>query len=525
MIAFSLSLPTLLVAAVAQAELSFETKPRKTLEKSINWGQCSPELEESNGANVTIQCACLAVPLDYTNHSNKATIDLELLRVPALRGPNKGSILLNFGGPGGDGRHSLANTSTQYSVASNYVHDLIAFDPRGTVNTLRTSCMNNEENSVFTAKYPMFSNVSDVQLSHHWVGSEILANACYKNMSNFGHLIGTGTTARDLMSVVDALGEDGLLRFWGISYGTVLGATVAAMFPDRMDKLVLDAVVNAHEYYNGYEFEYLTKADAALSGFFEGCIGNASNCALANGNATAAQLENQFYEYLWNIKVNPWLFNGNASIDYVTLKDYMLEAIYAPESWPATAIALDGLYKGNATALIKASIGTSMSEEGTPNAMFAIRCSDKRVEEKSRNHLFQISREKYTLSNIAGDTDGFQEMACAHWRMPSKELYEGDLFHVTTKNPVLFIGNTYDPVTPVESARNMSAAFYGSVTLEHFGYGHSSFAQQSACTFRAIRAYFNEGQLPPVNSTCIPDVTLFSGLGIDHVIAIVDKSE
>lgn len=35
----------------------------------------------------------------------------------------------------------------------------------------------------------------------------------------------------------------------GISYGTVLGATLGALYPHRIDKMVLDGVVNVHEYY------------------------------------------------------------------------------------------------------------------------------------------------------------------------------------------------------------------------------------------------------------------------------------
>lgn len=50
---------------------------------------------------------------------------------------------------------------------------------------------------------------------------------------------------------MDALDEDGLLRFWGVSYGTILGATVAAMFPERVDRIVLDSNVNAQQYYTG----------------------------------------------------------------------------------------------------------------------------------------------------------------------------------------------------------------------------------------------------------------------------------
>jgi len=36
----------------------------------------------------------------------------------------------------------------------------------------------------------------------------------------------------------------------GFSYGTTLGATVAAMFPDRIDKMILDGVQNPHEYHH-----------------------------------------------------------------------------------------------------------------------------------------------------------------------------------------------------------------------------------------------------------------------------------
>lgn len=36
----------------------------------------------------------------------------------------------------------------------------------------------------------------------------------------------------------------------GISYGSILGMTAAAMFPDRVDRMYLDGISNAHEYYH-----------------------------------------------------------------------------------------------------------------------------------------------------------------------------------------------------------------------------------------------------------------------------------
>jgi pimeloyl-ACP methyl ester carboxylesterase len=38
----------------------------------------------------------------------------------------------------------------------------------------------------------------------------------------------------------------------GHSYGTYLGETLAAMFPERVERMVLDAVLNPHEYRDGW---------------------------------------------------------------------------------------------------------------------------------------------------------------------------------------------------------------------------------------------------------------------------------
>jgi pimeloyl-ACP methyl ester carboxylesterase len=84
----------------------------------------------------------------------------------------------------------------------------------------------------------------------------------------------TAFVARDFMKIVDALtleGEDGLLRYWGkmkefsncretctdfltlgISYGTYLGQVLAAMFPDKIERMMLDGVLNPLEYQQGW---------------------------------------------------------------------------------------------------------------------------------------------------------------------------------------------------------------------------------------------------------------------------------
>jgi hypothetical protein len=37
----------------------------------------------------------------------------------------------------------------------------------------------------------------------------------------------------------------------GVSYGSALGEAVAALFPERMDKVVIDAILDPTEYFAG----------------------------------------------------------------------------------------------------------------------------------------------------------------------------------------------------------------------------------------------------------------------------------
>lgn len=70
---------------------------------TIQWGTCADDF----GATLPVDCGRLNVPLDYTDPDG-APLSLELLRSPAIKKPAKGSILLNFGGPGATGRDNLA---------------------------------------------------------------------------------------------------------------------------------------------------------------------------------------------------------------------------------------------------------------------------------------------------------------------------------------------------------------------------------------------------------------------------------
>jgi hypothetical protein len=224
------------------------------------------------------------------------------------------------------------------------------------------------------------------------------------------------------------------------------------------------------------EVELFTDTDAVFAGFCSGCVADPEHCVLAR-NRTASELQGAIYNLLETIKQNPIVLpiaGTEVLLDYSAVKSATFSILYAPSAWPTYAAVLDGLLAGNLgvvsdyiNAILSAPAATSDEAE------FGIKCSDKFSRTSHLTDILPEVEARHQLSRIAGDTADSVTMACAQWKFDAKERYTGD-FQVRTKKPMLVIGNTYDPVTPLVSARNVSDGFEGSVLLQHDGYGVSS---------------------------------------------------
>ena len=211
----------------------------------LNWHACTDSAQQ---AVYKLQCVSFTVPKDYAA-PEKGDITIEAMRVPAMSAQRKGAIFFNPGGPGSDGLKLGLRTLTsilKQDVANPQVnklqaqlvngYDLVGFSPRGTGSDAPLTCasdadlLETDETSTSRNLPGNFEAMSSNQQS--------IAQACQANPLT--PYISTDATARD-MDLLRHLMGDSKISYLGYSYGTWLGAWYGRLFPERVDRMVLDS--------------------------------------------------------------------------------------------------------------------------------------------------------------------------------------------------------------------------------------------------------------------------------------------
>ncbi|RVX73450.1 hypothetical protein B0A52_03092 [Exophiala mesophila] len=499
----------LLILSVTAGVTALPHQKRATLQ----WRPC-PELNEEIAASVPtvkmapFDCATLEVPLDHSNPNASELIELSLVKVNATKEPVLGSVLYNPGGPGTSGTETLGFTAEDLHLNIGGQFDLIAWDYRGTGKTLPFNCglADALETSGPQRRDEVLpsTNLTELFLDVGWEFSVETAAACYAANSEIGRYIGTSSSAYDMVAIIDALDEDGLLRYYGYSYGTALGSYFAAMFPEKVDRMVLDANVNPTLYQMGTHAKLAAEIDKTFAAFIDECVANADACALVN--ATNATTSAEMFEVMDEFLL-PITAEAASSLEvfsaYVEFKNTIQMGLYNPSRWPILAERLAAILLGEVEEEEENEDTDSSAPEPYNlgvDAIMGIRCSDA---------TFQVSSaEEYlpTLAEQLNSTEGFGVIysalwPCAAWNMSDVVQYQGD-FRVKTRHPILLINGEYDSGTPAIGAFNASAGFEDSVVLIHDGYGHGIFPNPSDCVAEKIQSYFVDGDLPEEGTEC-----------------------
>ncbi|MFC8858588.1 alpha/beta fold hydrolase [Streptomyces sp. NPDC057144] len=184
-----------------------------------------------------VEHATVQVPLDYADPAG-ATLTIAVSRRRATDPARRRGVLLALnGGPGG--YFGLGRRFAQVLAATPLaeVYDLIGFDPRGTgdstplhaeITPRRTPVDSRPPESAFPL---LAEDARDREEGNRRGGGAHRPHFSTRNV------------ARDMDVLRAVLGEP-VINYLGYTYGTYAGAVYGAMFPERLDRSVLDSCVH-----------------------------------------------------------------------------------------------------------------------------------------------------------------------------------------------------------------------------------------------------------------------------------------
>lgn len=356
-------------------------------------------------------------------------------------------LLINPGGPGGSGALLAIASGHLLRTAIGTDRDIVGFDPRGVgATTPKADCfaapddpygldgrnvaLMNRLGWVASGHDVGIVNSSNVALSKLSARSKALAGLCKRIDEAEGddsifRYSNTPNVARDMLSIVHAWdewrsasvaefvesaqeskfaedepqkvlrmepdddGTKGKLVYWGFSYGTLLGATFASMFPDKVGRLILDGVVDADHYVNPVAIDNILDTDAIWDKFFDYCVDAGPKCAFFLLGDTPATIKKRFDETFSFLEKEPAVVlpryaNVPVMVTASDIKMVIFSALYAPiTGFPLVAQILKALVEGNMDYFVAAPMSNLLCHNLTlavwpDDAQKVIGCGDKR---------------------------------------------------------------------------------------------------------------------------------------------------
>jgi pimeloyl-ACP methyl ester carboxylesterase len=493
----------------------------------LNWTPCYDQFT----------CTKLEVPLDYEDKAVGTTfVSYIKWTTNATNTANSTQdILFNPGGPGVSGveylRTSLALFQQQFGLENNFV----SFDPRGVgASGPDVSCFPGEKGASRFYSYDQFETV-DVNdpktLRKAYARSGAFGDFCsrvHSAANDTTRYANTVATARDMLHYTELLAESkgqdpslSELYYYGISYGTILGMTFAALFPDRVGRVIVDGVVDAEDYYAGKWRTNLVDADAAVRYFFETCHKAGKNGTCPFWAESPDAIEERYHAIMDDVEASPIpVSDGETPAIFTTadIKRLVMAVPYKPiANFPLFATVLAELETRSVATISKIfGIGArrddckASSAAPNENAQYYIGCNDANGRFNMSTYESWVEQVEYlhNQSYFLGEkwaTD--LGINCRQLKVnpPASQVFEGYPGAKSTKNPLLFVSSTIDLVTPLRSAKKMAARFGGAALLVQDSVGHASSSSPSKCTYGHLQQYIKDASLPEEGTICAAD--------------------
>ncbi len=454
-------------------------------DQQVTWKNCG-------GAD----CATFEVPVDYADPSGP-TVELAASRVPAT-GERIGTLFVNPGGPGGSA-FDYAKAATSIVSASVLEHfDVVGLDPRGVGHSDPVNCLTDAQiDGLIAADGTPDSPAEEQEIVEE---STLPGKGCEAKAGDVWAHMGTVDAARD-MDIARAVVNDPTFNYLGKSYGTMLGATYAELFPDHVGRMVLDGVLPT-----GLDLVDVTKGQAdafevAVQDFARDCLTH-SDCPLSG---TTDQAVGQLRQWLSGLDSRP-MPAGDRELNeplatYATLAFLYFPQYDYPRLRSALSAAMDGKDPDPLLALLDERTSRGPDGRFTDNsteAFYGVTCLD-RPYAGTVDDVKALAKQWAATAPTFGPSLAWGLLACKDWPASTDVLTEAT---AAGSNPILVVSTTHDPATPYQWGEQVAGELDNARLITWDGYNHTAYREGSGCIEDAVNAYLLKGLLPKEDTVC-----------------------
>jgi pimeloyl-ACP methyl ester carboxylesterase len=427
------------------------------------WGPCQFEV------STMMECAILAVPLDWAEPSG-ATIDLVLARTEAT-GDRLGSLLTNPGGPGASGIEFLTRSPLGSELAESF--DIVSWDPRGVGRSTSVDCHEHTDELYLADPTP---DDDAERAAAHQAGGDLLE-----------HLY-TEEVARDLEAIRLALGSE-KLNYLGFSYGTHIGQEYAELFGDRIRAMALDGVVDPAL---GFE-EFLIGQTEAFDAAFER---QAEACDEAGASACGVDDLIEAYDSVVTATEAARIDADGIPLQPAQVATAATYTGYISDGWMLLGPALDEALAGDGTGL--AELATSYIASGAYGPYAGVVCTDTEHPDGLTEYQ-EFTQHAAEVSPRFGGSIANEMLPCATWPVGPRDTAAP--LTAPDAPPILVVGNTGDPATPLPNAESVAESLTSGVLLVVDSEGHTAHGS-NACATEIINSYLIDLEVPEPGTRC-----------------------
>ena len=463
---------------------------------SVRWTRCTDTARQilpRLASDVEYDCGSVVVPQDWNHKNDGKTFEIALMRVRSAQQHRRiGSLITNPGGPGGSGVELAAYLSLELPSDVLDRFDIVGFDPRGVGHsTPALKCFSDSDlDASFAADPDPGSQAQFDSLVTLW---RTMANGCQAKYGPTLSLFSTKQSARDMDAIRAAVGDQ-KINYLGFSYGTLLGATYAQLFPRNIRAFVLDGAVDPTQTTVASAESQAKGFENAFNQFASWCKQN--NCAIAPDARAAVQTA------VANARKSPVTAGDGRKATAGWVLTGVIEALYSQTEWPGLASAVAALNRGDADAILGlADAYANRDSGGHYDNMFdvfnAVSCDDddSRVTPAQVRTLQERWRKPYPLFGPALATG---LLSCAVWPAKRDPYPTGK---AAGAPPIVVVGTTNDPATPYAQTAKLANMLGNATVVTWQGQGHTAYPQ-TTCIRATIDAYLIDLDVPRAGTTC-----------------------